>query len=107
MRRDGDVSAVAHGNDVRASDGHEIWIDSPGSPAMKAIGENPGDIPNVCDSEYEGIVGIQEMQHGGPSIQPAERERNPGGREARKCHANRSARRSEMRGAGEAGVKGG
>lgn len=74
---------------------------------MKAAGEDPGDIPNVRDSEYEGIVGIQEMQHGGPSIQPAERERNPGGREARRCHANRLPRRSKVRGAGVASMKGG
>ena len=74
---------------------------------MKAVGEDPGDIPNVCDSEYEGVVGIQEMQHGGPSIQPAERERNLGGREAGRCHANRSTRGTEVPGAGEAGVKGG
>ena len=76
---DGNVSAVAHGDDVRASDGHEVWIGSPGSPAMEAVGEDPGDIPNVRDSEYQGIVGVQVMQHGRPSIQAAGRGRKPGG----------------------------
>ena len=47
---------------------------------MKAVGGDPGDIPNVGDSEYQGVVGVQVTQLGRLSIQAAGRRRNPCGR---------------------------